>query len=841
MVNFNTGQIHDLMSKVDNIRNISVIAHVDHGKSTVIDCLATEVSTILPAKAGGGRYMDTHADEQERGITIKSTVIPMYFKLSDDQMEDISTKEHGNGFLINLVNSPGHAELSSEVTAALRITDGALVIVDAITGMSVQTETMFHQALSELVKPVVMINRIDHAMLKAEFSQEKLYQSFARVVENVNFSISAYQGEEATGNPIVSPELGTVAFGSALHGWAFTLRQFAVRYSKQFGINRTKIIEKLWGENYFNATTKEWSTKSADTSGNRQDRAFNMLILDPIYKIYELAMNSRKDEALAFAAKLDIALTSEERDTTSKALLKVIMHKFLPAAEALMEMICIHLPSPKKAQLYRCDYLYEGPTDDESATGIRNCDPNGPLMFYVSKLLPASDMRRFYAFGRVFSGTVSPGMRVRIQGPDYVPGNRKDLHIKPIQRTVFMVGRGVTDLDHCSAGNIVSLVGIDQFLLKSGTLTTSDTAHNMKTIKFSVSPVMQVAVGVQDPKNLPNLLEGLKRLSRSDPCIHVSVSESGEYTIAGAGELYLEACLSDLENDYARVPIIINCPVVNYYETVQATSSLTCMSKSANKHNRIYMQAAPISDELTKAIEEEEINPHGDAKERARRMANDFEWDSNEARKIWCFAPDDKGPNILVNSTAGIQYLDEIKDMCCGGLQAAAHSGPCAGEKIRGCRFNIMDVVLHADSIHRGNAQIMPTMRAVIYASMLSAKPTLQEPVYLVDVQCPSSLNTSICSVFSHRRGQVIEVNTHSSSMCNVKAYLPVAESFGFTAYLRSATAGQAFPQMVFDHWSTMNGDVTDPADKINAICRAIRKRKGVGENVPTYGKYHEL
>ncbi|KAJ2679651.1 translation elongation factor 2 [Coemansia spiralis] len=823
MVNFTVDQIRDLMDKVSNIRNMSVIAHVYEGKSTLTDSLVAKAGIISSAKAGEARFTDTRADEQERGITIKSTAISMYFELNDDQMEDIPVKDNGNGFLINLIDSPGHVDFSSEVTAALRVTDGALVVVDTISGVSVQTETVLRQALSELIKPVVMINKVDRALLETKLTQEVLYQNFARVVENVNVSISTHQDEKTMGNLMVSPELGTVAFGSALHGWAFTLRQFAVRYSKKFGIDRNKMMKKLWGENYFNAKTKKWSTKSADDSGDKKDRAFNMFALDPIYKIFDSTMNGRKDEALALATKLDIALTSEERDTADKALLKVIMRKFLPAAEALMEMICIHLPSPKKAQAYRCDLLYEGPKDDENATGIRNCDPKAPLMLYVSKMVPTSDKGRFYAFGRVFSGTVASGLKVRIQGPDYVPGTKKDLHVKNIQRTVLMMGRSTDPIDDCPAGNIVGLVGVDQYLLKSGTLTTSETAHNMK-----------------NHQDLPKLIEGLKRLSKSDPCIQTFTSPSGEHIVAGAGELHLEICLFDLENDHAQVPIKTGEPVVGYCETVQATSSLTCLSKSPNKHNRIFMQAAPIGDDLTKAIEEKEINPRDDFKERARRMADDFEWDVNEARKIWCFAPDGEGPNLLVDNTKGVQYLNEIKDSCCNGLQAVAHDGPCANEQMRGCRFNIMDVVLHADSIHRGAGQVMPAMRAVVYASMLSAKPTLQEPVYLVDVQCPESAIGGIYSVFNRRRGQVFEENMHSSSMYNVKAYLPVAESFGFTTDLRSATAGQAFPQMVFDHWSTMGGDATDPADKVNAVCRAIRKRKGEDENVPTYDKYHE-
>jgi elongation factor 2 len=161
------------------------------------------------------------------------------------------------------------------------------------------------------------------------------------------------------------------------------------------------------------------------------------------------------------------------------------MKKFLPAGDSLLEMIVLNLPSPETAQRYRVETLYEGPLDDESAIAIRDCDPKGPLMLYVSKMVPTSDKGRFYAFGRVFSGTVRAGPKIRIQGPNYLPGSKNDLAIKSIQRTVLMMGRAVEQIEDCPAGNIIGLVGVDQFLLKSGTLTTSETAHNLKVMKVS--------------------------------------------------------------------------------------------------------------------------------------------------------------------------------------------------------------------------------------------------------------------------------------------------------------------------------------------------------------------
>merc|ERR1712149_77011 len=404
MVNFTVDEIRTIMDKKHNIRNMSVIAHVDHGKSTLTDSLLAKAGIIAGAKAGETRATDTRKDEQERCITIKSTAISMYFEMDPKDLafckQEKAKKADGSdecGFLINLIDSPGHVDFSSEVTAALRVTDGALVVVDCVSGVCVQTETVLRQAIAERIKPVLFMNKMDRALLELQLGAEE---------------------DGPMGCLYVSPGDGTVGFGSGLHGWAFTLKQFAEMYAAKFKIDLDKMMKNLWGDRFYDAKAKKWVKAMSKTAPKR---GFVQWILDPIYKAFRAIMDEKMEEANKIMGVCGVTLKGDDKDLRGKPLLKCFMRNWLPAGETLLQMIAIHLPSPLTAQNYRMEQLYEGPKDDAVAIAFKNCDADGPLMAYISKMVPTSDKGRFYAFGRVFAGKIATGQKVRIMGPNYVP------------------------------------------------------------------------------------------------------------------------------------------------------------------------------------------------------------------------------------------------------------------------------------------------------------------------------------------------------------------------------------------------------------------------------------
>merc|ERR1719262_2032497 len=383
------------------------------------------------------------------------------------------------------------------------------------------------------------------------------------------------------GDTQVRPENGTVAFGSGLHGWGFNVERFAKIYAAKFSMDKEKMMKRLWGDAYFNAKKKTWTNIMQPEGLDKPlPRAFCQFVMTPIAQLMRAIMNDDKAKYEKMMTSLGITLKGDDKNLVGKPLMKRTMQIWINAADTLLAMIVTKLPSPRQAQKYRVENLYEGPMDDEAANAIRSCDPAGGLMMYVSKMVPTSDKGRFHAFGRVFSGTIATGQKVKIQGPHYKPGSKEDLNIKNIQRTVLMMGRTVEQIADVPCGNTVALVGVDAYILKSGTITTIETSHNITAMKYSVSPVVKVAVKAKDGKDLPKMVEGLKKLSKSDPLVVCTTEESGEHVIAGCGELHVEICLKDLREEYAQCEFTVSDPVVSYRETVSTTSSMMCLSKS---------------------------------------------------------------------------------------------------------------------------------------------------------------------------------------------------------------------------------------------------------------------
>jgi len=340
-------------------------------------------------------------------------------------------------------------------------------------------------------------------------------------------------------------------------------------------------------------------------------------------------------------------------------------------------------------------------------------------------------------------------------------------------------------------------------------------------------------------------------LAKSDPLVKCSTSKSGQHIIAGAGELHLEICLKDLREDYMKgADIRVSEPVVSFGESVgDRTGSdgqhpAICVSKSPNKHNRIYMYAEPLEAEFIAAVDDGEIVLPNQAVMKAfgRNLADNFGWDIGEARKIWTFGcPPDAKANCVVDVTKGVQFLSEIKDHVVGAFMQITTGGILCDEVMRGCKFCITDVKLHADTIHRGAGQIMPCAKKVFSACQIASSPKLLEPMFLVDITVPQNAQSGVFNTLNTKRGEIEKIEERiGTPLSQVQAFLPVIESFGFTELLRKNTGGQAFPQMKFSHWKMVSGNVYTEGSMAYDHFMDIRKRKGMKMALPVFADYYD-
>ena len=231
-----TADILKLMGKKESIRNLGILAHIDHGKTTLTDSLLAGTGLLSPQVAGSARVLDYLEEEQRRGITMKTANISLLYRTDS------------GSFIINLVDTPGHVDFTGKVTRALRTIDGAVVLVDAVEEVMAQTEMVVRQALEERVRPVLFINKVDRLVTELQLNTAQIEKKFTRIIGNFNDLIEIYGEPPFKTKWKVDSARDSVAFGSALHKWGFTLstaRQKNMKFSDIIHAYKNAEPEKL--------------------------------------------------------------------------------------------------------------------------------------------------------------------------------------------------------------------------------------------------------------------------------------------------------------------------------------------------------------------------------------------------------------------------------------------------------------------------------------------------------------------------------------------------------------------------------------------------------------------
>ncbi|CAA2943443.1 elongation factor-like GTPase 1 [Olea europaea subsp. europaea] len=605
----------------EKIRNICILAHVDHGKTTLADHLIASYGggVLHPKQAGKLRFMDYLDEEQRRAITMKSSSIALEYK------------EHS----INLIDSPGHMDFCSEVSTAARLSDGALVLVDAVEGVHIQTHAVMRQAWIEKLTPCLVLNKVDRLICELRLSPMEAYNRLLRIVHEVNNIVSTYKSEKylsdvdsilsaAPSGDIVDenyefpeddeeetfqPQKGNVVFACALDGWGFSIPDFAEFYATKLGASSAALQKALWGPRYFNVKTKMIVGKKGLSSGTKARPMFVQFVLEPLWQVYQVALETDGDRGVLDKVIKSFNLSVPPRELQNKdpkAVLQAVMSRWLPLSDAILSMVVKYMPNPAAAQSFRISRLLpkRESLDNENSSdvlaeaelvrkSVEACDssPNSPCVAFVSKmfaipwkLLPRGEIQNnsaedeesgecFLAFARIFSGVLGAGQRVFVLSALYDPlkGDVMQKHVQEaeLQSLYLMMGQGLKPVASAKAGNIVAIRGLGQHILKSATLSSTINCWPFSSMVFQVSPTLKVAVEPSDPADMSALMKGLRLLNRADPFVEVNVSSRGEHVLSAAGEVHLERCIKDLKERFAKVSLEVSPPLVSYKETIE--------------------------------------------------------------------------------------------------------------------------------------------------------------------------------------------------------------------------------------------------------------------------------
>lgn len=851
------------------LRSIALVGHLHHGKSTFADMLFNATHEMpwdkLDDRDLPVRYMDTRHDEQQLRISVKTTASTF---LLQTRME--------KSFGVTILDTPGHVNFLDEAIAAMNLVDGVAVVVDVAEGVMMGTEVLLRRACEMRLDILLVISKLDRLCLELRLPPSDAYHKIRHIVDSVNDIITPH------GVPALSPVDENVIFSSASERVCFTLHQFADMYiqsnggAEMFPMSVLQLARRFWGDVYYDEETRKFSKTNLSGVGSR---TFVSFILEPFYKLHTAVVSEDVEELTMFLQRNNLLRDKKKKqngiklgsvnpnvlEDDLKALLKnVNSNAFgMGSMTGFVEALVKDVKSPLDAAERKLEVMSKGVDqalyDDSDATqewiaALKECDTkrSSPMAAYVGKLIPDERGLHFDCLVRILSGKLCVGDTVRVLGNAYVKGiSDEDQATGTISGIFVPCARFKIGLKEASAGQLVLLQGIDNTVFKSATIVCVN--HDASSKAFPLRPlreylpaaVVKVAVEPIRPSELPKMVSSLRLCVNSYPGLITKVEETGEHTLLGSGELYMDCILRDLREAYGKIEVKVSDPVVPFAETVSDTSALQCYADTPNGKNKLVMVAEPLEEGMIKALEDGRIEASG----KSSSILRDFGWDALAAKSLWTFGPHrSRGPNALLNDVLiqdSRRRSEDIRESIVQGFCWAMREGPLADEPVRGVRVRLLDAEVAENEVSRTAAQIIPTCRRVVYSCVLTGNPRLMEPVYVVEIICASE-SLGVCYLLvGRRRGVVIsEGEVAGTPLKRVMVHMPVLDSFGFEADLRNLTHGSGFCMLMFDHWSVVPGDPLDKSVELRPLEPAgrrelarecmlkTRRRKGMTDEV---------
>ncbi len=476
--------------------------------------------------------------------------------------------------------------------------------------------------------------------------------------------------------------------------------------------------------------------------------------------------------------------------------------------EVILDMAIKHLPNPLDAQKYRIPKIWHGETETELGTDLTTCNPNGKIAFVITRIIVDPKTGKELSVGRLFSGTVYPGMEVYLNN---IKQRQK------IQQVYIYDGIKTESMEKIPAGNVLAVGGISA---DASETLTSEPEQAFEEITHIFEPVVTEAVEAKKPSDLPKLISVLKQVGKEDPSIKVQINEeTGQHLLSGMGELHLEIVTNRIKTEKG-VEINTSPPIVVYRETVTKASG-EFEGRSPNKHNVFMMTVEPLEDNVYQAIKGGDIG-EGRIKKKDEilwKKLSALGYSNDEARQVKQIY---KGC-MLLETTRGIVHLGEVIELIMDAFEQVIDQGPLAREPCTKLKITLTDTKLHEDAIHRGPAQVIPAVRDAIKSAMFDARASMFEPIQILKFEGPMNFMSQMSSIIQSKRGQVMNVE-QENDLVYIEGKMPVSEMFGLSNDLRSATEGRATFFLLDQMFEPVPRDIQDK------IIKQIRQRKGLAD-----------
>lgn len=832
---------------LENIRNFCILAPVDHGASTTIDYLLSSEqypsSNVDVERACNNNYRCLRDEDAMTNWDTPRLIRPPIFSFQHSALNKDGTER---SFLLNAIgaNRSEHL-LGSDLQSTVRLSDGVLFINDCVEGFHCSRDELDRAIINLKAKPILFVNKFDRMLFELQLSPDECFHSFMRLIESNNAGFID-RGEDIP----FSPDLGNVIFGSALRGWGFSLETISRMYAEKMtlmpkntpqGLTESelldyktrKLVRKLWGYNYFHVPLKSWhKTPNIVYQGKPVvlPLAFGRFVIEPLYQLWRAVDVHDVEKMKKMCSVIKVNFDDVDLDGTPRQIFTFIMKKWFPLRDAIFTAIIEHLPSPVSAQQSRLDILYDGHKDELSAISIKTCDESGPLVIYISRMISVFEQgaSRMYAFGRVFSGRLSLGDQVR-SIPAINKGSEGSHKIAKIYTPPTLiphvpVRKNIIAANEVAVGDFVYLPGLDAVLVKSGTITTSMKTKGIRGEKLDLSDVLRVRVDSKFPNDVAKFQAAMTRVQNREHVTIMPTSDGRGYIVGGSGEMQLEIFLRDF-HDHCSFELTVSDPFVKLRETVLRSS---CNFLSLKPNNKLFT-----------------VNTTASTQEQLKALSNDRPVHISKYKLVKndliLINPDDDDNTIVFSPL--LELSPDLKESFDNAFVSIARNGILCGESLIGVKFEICDTSATQGSTPVTNS----SLTECLYRCVLASQPALLEPIYSVEIKTRSSLIEYIYEILASRRGEIVsteviaECNNKDDPLQIVIAYVPVRDSFGLFAHMRSVCASNVSVNTCFDHWRIVDGNVFEDGSVPNRLMKAYRREKMLPDVDPLIEKYKSI